>query len=221
MYQRSSQSGAVNPLVISNIIVSLIAISLAGVAVWSYTNYSDQKNNVDSKIEAAVTTAKKEQSAADAAEFAEREKSPTREFVGPVDLGRVSFQYPKTWSVYVADDGTRGEYAAYLHPLVVSPVSSSSNNPNVYALRVEIKNRVYEEVLKGYEGAVEKGDLKSAPITVGGFSGIRLAGTIDRNRKGTIVVFKVRDKTLTLTTDTEAFVTDFDNTILETLSFNP
>lgn len=209
------ESGAVNPLVISNVLVGLLAIVFAGVSIWAFANYQDQKNNVDSKIETAVETAKKEQADADEAEFIEREKQPTREFVGPDDLGRVTFQYPKTWSVYVGKSGNG--YEAYLNPGTVPTVS----NTQPFATRVVIEDKTYDTVLKSYEARVEKKELTSAPITIGEFSGIRLDGKFSESRKGTSVIFKVRDKTLTVASDAEAFRGDFNDIVLKTLSFNP
>lgn len=211
----TNESGAVNPLVISNIVVAVVAVILGGVSVWAFVIYQDQKNNVDSKIETAVSAAKKEQSAADEAKFLEREKLPTREFVGPDDLGRVTFQYPKTWSVYVGKTGA--SYEAYLNPGTVPTVS----NTQPFATRIVIEDKTYDAVLKSYEARVEKKELTSSPITIGSFSGIRLDGKFSDARKGSAVIFKVRDKTLTIATDAETFRTDFDRTILASLSFNP
>lgn len=218
MYKTSRQAGLVNPLLITSILLSLLSAGLGGVAIWAYGNYADQKNNVDSKISAAVVDVKKLQSDADEKAFAEREKKPTRAFVGPDDFGRVSFQYPKTWSVYVAKDGSGGSaYEAYLHPGVVPPVSSTTP----YAARVVVESRQYEAILKTYESLVKKGTLKSSPVTIGSFSGVRLDGEFTKDRKGSAVIFKIRDKTLTLASDAEAFRSDFDNIILKSLTFNP
>ena len=66
----------------------LIALTLAaaGVAIWAYMNYLDQKNNVDSKISSAVAVAVKETKDADAAEFLEKQKQPNRQFVGQTTM---------------------------------------------------------------------------------------------------------------------------------------
>lgn len=217
MNKINSESGAVNPLVLSNVVVGVIAVALAGFAVWSFVNYMDQKNNVDSKVNTAVAEAKKVQSDDDQKRFVEQEKLPTREFVGPEDLGRVSFQYPKTWSIYIASDGSKGKYEAYMNPISVPTVSDSQP----YAVRVTVESSSYESVLKTYEARVTKKDLSSNPVTIGSFTGIRLDGTFSKTRKGSAVIFKVRDKTLTIASDAETFKSDFDNTVLTSLSFNP
>lgn len=217
MFRQHSQAGAVNPLVISNVIVGLLAVGLAAAAVWSFANYTDQKENVDSKVAVAVEAAKKQQMAADEESFLKREKSPTREFVGPDDYGRVTFQHPKTWSVYIAKEGSNGEYEVYLNPHVVPTVAA--NKP--YALRVGVESRTYDEVMKTFEKKVSNGELKATPITISGNNGIRLDGSFTKDRAGSAVYFKLRDKTLSLATDSELFKGDFNDIVLPSLTFNP
>lgn len=214
----SRETGAVHPLLVSSIILGVLAVVFAGFSIWAYTSYVDHRDNVAAKVEAAVTEAKKEQSAADEKLYLEREKEPYLQFAGPDDLGHVTFSYPKTWSLYIAKNGSGGnEYEAYLNPLSVPAVTSDQ----AYAARVVVNNNAYEESLEDFESAVKKGDLKSTPITVNGFQGIRLDGVFSKSRSGSAVVFKVRDKTLIISTDSESFKGDFDNVIVKSLDFNP
>lgn len=217
MNVRSREAGAVNPLVVSNVLLAVLAIALGSVMVWALINYNDQKVNVDSKIEKAVTQAKKDQTANDEKDFLEREKSPYDRYAGPDDLGRVSFNYPKTWSGHVNKDPSGGELEAYFHPGVVPFVASGQQ----FALEVKVTRRLYEQFLKQYESYVKRGDLKSTPVVINGFSGIRLDGKFSQQIEGSMVVFKLRDKTLTVATDAATFRGDFDNIILKSLNFNP
>lgn len=217
MQTRSHESGSANPLLIACILLALSSAALAGFGIWSFLNYQDQKNNTDSKIGAAVKVAKATQAKELEDLFLEREKEPYRSLKGPEDLGSVTFNYPKTWSVYVSKNGTAGEYAAYLNPGSVPPVSSAQP----YATRVTIDSRQYDEALVSYEELVKSGKLKSSPVTVNGFTGVRLDGAFSSQREGSSVVFKVRDKTLIISTDATAFKNDFDTVILKSLDFNP
>lgn len=217
MQHTSHESGSVNPLLIASILLAVLATGLAGFGVWSFTNYLDQKDNTDAKIETAVTKAKTAQAEALEKDFLEREKQPYTKFNGPDDLGHVSFDYPKTWSAYIAKSGSTADYEVYLHPGVVPTVSTQQP----YATRVVITNRTYDTVLKTYEGTVKKGDLKSTPVTVNGFTGVRLDGKFSTQREGSSVIFKVRDKTLLISSDANTFKSDFDNVILKSLDFNP
>lgn len=202
-------------LIIKIVLISVAVISLA-FAGWSFVNYLNQKNNVDTKIEAAVTEAKKNQVDTDEAKFAEREKEPNREFIGPADYGQVTFNYPKTWSMYIAKDASNGgSYEAYLNPTVVPVVSTTQQ----YALRVTISQSDYDTVVSGYNSLVKKGDLTSSSITVNGNSGVRLDGSFSKDIRGSEVIFKIRDKTLIIRTDANTFKTDFD-ALVQTIKYN-
>jgi len=210
------EQGSVNPLVISNILLAVFAVGLGSVMVWALVNYNDQKNNVDSKIAVAVTDAKKEQSAQDEKDFLEREKAPYVQYVGPEDLGRVTLNYPKTWSVYAAKSDSSG-LEVYFHPGIVPIVQQGQQ----FATVVKVFDRSNEQVLKSYESLIKKGDLKSSQVVINGFSGTRLDGTFSNGIKGSMVIFKLRDKTLTVETDAETFKPDFNDVILKSLDFNP
>jgi hypothetical protein len=211
----NSQRGA-GVLVIANVVSIILVIIFGGVMVWALVNYNDQKNNVDAKIAAAVEEAKKIQKDDDEKKFAEREKAPNKDFVGPSDLGRIHFLYPKTWSAYI-DREAASTFEAYLQPGTVHPVSSN----RAYALRVSILDRPYEQELRTYQGLVTKGDLKSSPVTINGFNGNRIEGKFSKDIEGTMVMFKVRDKAFKIFTESPTYKGDFENIILKTLEFNP
>lgn len=204
-------------MLIASILLAFLCAGLAGLSLWSFVSYQDQKNNTDAKIEKAVVAAKSSQAKDLEDEFIKREKEPYRSLKGPDDLGSVTFNYPKTWSVYVAKNGSDGEYEAYINPGSVPAVTSTQ----AYATRVEINNKQYETTLKSYEALVKKGSLTSSPVTANGFTGIRLDGAFSKQREGSSVIFKVRDKTLIISTDATAFRNDFDTVVVKSLDFNP
>jgi hypothetical protein len=214
---RNDQRGEVNPLLLISIVLTILVLGLGSFSIWAYVNYTDQKNNVDQKISAAVADAKRQQISDDEAKFAEREKQPTRQFVGPDDLGRVQVNYPKTWSVYVDKDGSSNtNYEAYLAAGTVPPIVSKTP----YALRITVENKSYEDVLRAYQDVVKKGDLKSTAVTLQGQAGTRLDGKFSTTVSGSMVLFKVRDKTLEVYTQSPTFASDYNNIILPSLIFN-
>lgn len=199
------------------IIIGVIALGVTGGFVWAMLQYMDHRDNVDSKVTAAVATAVKEQADKDAADFLEKEKQPNRLFVGPDDYGRLAFNYPKTWSTYVDKDALKGgTYAAYLNPVVVPPVGVTGQQ---YALRVLIEEKDYDKVVDLYKDKVKKGDLKSAAVKADEQNGTRLDGQFTKDVRGSAVIFKLRDKTVTIQTDAEVFKADFD-ALIETITFN-
>ncbi len=214
---KNLEQGSVNPLLIVSIILGLTSAGFAGGFFWAYGNFVDQRDNTDSKIAKAVTVAKTAQSAEDLKQFLEREKQPYERLVGPDDLGSVSINYPKTWSVYIAKNGLGGSYEAYLNPVSVPLVSSTQP----FATRITIDDKKYETTVQSYEPLVKKGDLKSTPVTVNTFTGVRLDGKFTATRTGSQVIFKVRDKTLIVASDADAFQTDFNDIIVKSLDFNP
>lgn len=202
-------------IVITILIVVLVAVG--AVAIWAYINYQEAQTNLDSKIDQAIADDRREQTIEFEKKFEAAEKEPNRQFVGPDDYGRVTFDYPKTWSVFVEKDvlSGRGTYQAYFNPILVPPIGSTQR----MALRVTIENRDYDSALKTYEARVKKGDLSTKAFNAGGEEGTRFDGSFTNQVRGAAVVFKIRDKTLTIRTDADTFKPDFDK-LVRTIEFN-
>lgn len=211
------ESGAVNGGLVAMSLLGLVAVVLAGLSVWLFLQFNEQKSNVDGKVQLAEVNAKRVQQEEDDKKFAEREKEPNREFVGPDDYGRLTFSYPKTWSVYVDKNGANGgAYEAYLHPITVPPVGQSNQ---LFALRVVIEDKDFDKVVAEYDSLVKKGDLKSSATSSNGVNGTRLDGQFTKDRRGAVVIYKVRDKTVSIFTDADTFKPDFE-TLIKTIKFN-
>jgi len=196
---------------IATIVLILVVTALIALSVWLYYNYNDQKTNVDSIKANAVSIAVKNQVDKDNLKFTELERIPYRQFVGPDDYGTLNFDYPKTWSVYIANDALNGgTFQAYFNPKIVPSINSSQR----YALRVTIEQKDSDAVIATYSNLVKKGDLKASPIVEDGNSGTRLDGSFSKDISGSAVIFKIRDKTLTIRTDAaNTFKEDFTNLI--------
>ncbi len=200
----------INGWLISTILLTLVVTGLIALSVWLYFNYNDQKTNVDSISDSRVSAAVKKQVDIDNKKFTESEKLPNRQFVGPDDYSRVTFDYPKTWSVYIYKDATNGgTFEAYLNPVSVPPVDASQQ----YALRVMIDEKDYDKEIATYSARVKKGDLKASSVVADGNNGTRLDGSFSKDIRGSAVLFKIRDKTLTIRTDAITFASDFDKLI--------
>jgi len=213
------------------IVFIITTLAAAGVGVWAYMNYLDQKDNTDAKISTAVTAAVKVQADKDAEAFLQKEKQPNRQFAGPDDYGRLSLDYPKTWSIYIDKDSSDGNtYSAYFNPVTVPPIDANTQ----YALRLTIEQETYEKVIAKYDSLVKKGDLKASAVKIDGTDGTRLDGSFTKNIRGAAVIFKIRDKTVTLRTDADTFIKkktaldgttsdaapgDFDS-LISTITFN-
>jgi len=202
-------------LILTIVFITTTLAALGG-GVWAYMNYLDQKDNTDAKISTAVATGVKDQADKDAAAFLQKEKQPNRQFAGPDDYGRLAFDYPKTWSVYINKDALTGDtFEAYFNPATVPPVKADTQ----YALRVIIEQKDIERVIASYDSLVKKGDLKATAVKADGTDGTRLEGNFTKDIRGMAVVFKIRDKTVTIRSDAETFRGDFD-ALVSTITFN-
>jgi hypothetical protein len=212
----TKERGAVATSTVVIIGLSVFAVAFAGLSVWAFINYMDQKNNVDAKVSTAVTEAEKKLGDKLEADFIERDKQPLKSFTGPSDYGTLSFKHPKTWSVYVSNDGTKGSgYEAFFNPGAVPSLDAASSR---YALRVAIVNEQYEDTIAEYESLVKKGELKSSTVKANGENGTRLDGNFSKDIRGAAVIFKIRDKSVIVQTDADTFKSDFE-ALVQTITF--
>lgn len=197
------------------IALGICLVSAMGVLIWGTTKYFNLKQNFDTQVEERETAAKIALTQKLEAEFAEREKEPYYEFTGPDDLGRVHLFYPKTWSVLIHKDNS--PYEVIFNPMLIRPINSDSR----YALRLTVEDKAYDKAISTYDSAIKKGDLKQSIVTIDGEQATRLDGKFNDKITGAAVIFKVRDKTVTLRTDiaTEEYLKQF-NTIIEKTTFN-
>lgn len=197
------------------IIFGILVVALIGLSFWLWQEYSEQKNNVDAISTARVAEAIKKNSEEKEAEFTEREKEPRLQYTGPDDFGRLTFMYPKTWSLYVTPSD-KVPYSANFHPKAVNSGSER------YALRVSIVAKSYEDVVNSYKDRIAKKGLASKAVEVGQANnkvlGTRLDGPLTDRVTGSAVIFKIRDKTVTIQTDLQDLRDDF-NKIIDSVSF--
>jgi type VI protein secretion system component VasK len=216
--KRHNERGAINGSIIAIVALVLLVIIFGSFGIWSYLNYTEQKTNVEEKIVEASAAAVLQNTEKMQKEFEAAEKQPMRQFLGPADYGRLTFDYPKTWSAYQATDVSQGggaTYEAYLNPILVPPVSDATK----FAIRVTIEQKIFDKALEIYAPLIKKGSLKSSVYSDGIHTGTRLEGSFNKDIIGTAVLIKMRDRTLTIRTDGDVFKADYD-ALLKTVSFN-
>lgn len=212
-----------NLLAIPLVLVTLLLFGIAAVAYMYYGEAQDYKNNVDQKVAVAVDKAEIEISEKQEKAFAEKEKSPYERYDGPASFGALRILYPKSWSAYVSEPRSRGTRPVdgYFAPKVVPSVSDAAN---VFALRVTVEQRTYDQVLKEYQQRIKDGKLGARPYqspNVPNVVGTRLDGEVNDKKQGAMIIMPMRDKTLKLWTESRDYVADFDNIILPGFSFTP
>lgn len=208
------EKGLLNPLTIPVIFLVLLFIGTSVTSIMYYSKYVEQRDQNKPIIAAAVKEAEDAQKEKLEAEFTEREKVPTKQYISPSEFGSVKLVFPKTWSSYVDLQSSNGmEYLG--HPNYVP-----SDNVN-YALRMEVVQREFATELKTYDQYVKKGDLKATAIQASGVTGTRLDGLLEPDQAGSMVIFPLRDKTLKISTENKEYESDFNNIVLKRLTFVP
>ncbi|HET9850817.1 MAG TPA: hypothetical protein VFP35_04330 [Candidatus Saccharimonadales bacterium] len=210
------------------VLAVLLIISLI-FGFWAFSGRQDYKNNVNTKVASAVSQAKSQQSATDKTYYTQLAEQPYKTFSGPSTYGSVTFSYPKNWSAYVDETSANEPVDGYFAPDVVPGIQSDTAFP----LRVELVDSDYSDVVNQFEPQVSQGSLTSAAFMPAKLknsanvqAGVRLDGIIgqDNNNnplKGSMVILKVRDKTLEIYTQTTSSLQEFDNIILPSLTFAP
>lgn len=207
---------------IAIIALSLVSLTFIGLFIWMFVQYDAARTNVDGQIAVAVAEERDELTVKLENEFAEREKYPFRTFAGPADYGALTFEYPKTWSVYIPKDASKGgDFEAYFNPIEVNEI----NNQNIQALRVSILDTPFDDVVARYQGELEGDEprMRLESVTIGEDNAVpanKYTGIIPGTEfNGYVVIFKIRDKTAILQTDSVLFEADY-NTLLSTVRFN-
>ena len=194
-----------------------------GFAGWAYMSRQDYKDNVDTKIKAAVVVAKQQESTAKDKQFVEKEKNPLRTYKGPDAYGGVTIMYPKTWSAYVADTGRNSSTPVdgYFHPGTVPSVEDQNST---FALRLQVVGQPYATVLQRLSSLQKSGKTRVVPYAlpkVPSVVGVRATGTLPNNKLGSIVILPLRSQTIELWSEGSQHQNDFDNIILPNASFLP
>jgi hypothetical protein len=215
-------------LVIVIVLLILALAAAAGFGWWAFQEREDYKNNFDKKVIEEVAKAKAQQKTELEAQFAEREKSPNKVFRGSATYGSIVFQYPKTWSGYADQSNTSAPINDYFYPDLVPSANQSGNARTAYALRLELLSTDYAQTIKQLDSQIEQGQLTVmayVPPRLANVAnvqpGTRFDGELAENIRGSMVVIKVRDKTLKIYTESPQYLSDFNNIVLKSLSFAP
>lgn len=221
----NKQAGfAISGLMVALVCVSFVLLCVIFFASWAYSSRQDYKNNSEEKAAAAAAAAKEQTQKEDAAQYAEESKNPLKTHVGPDQYGSVTVQYPKTWSAYVVEQNKGGSGAPmndYFHP---DKVMNTQEDTNAYALRVQITSSSYANTMQQFQGLAKNGKVKITPYKlpkVPSVIGSRVDGQITADKQGSMIVLPVRNVTLQISTESNAFMGDFDNIILPNLTFAP
>lgn len=206
------------------VILSVLLVAAVAFGAWAFSSRQDYKDKSDKKAAAAAsvasTAAKNDQKAKDD----EAAKQPYKTYSGSLTYGGVTFDYPKTWSGLVDTTDSTEPINGNFYPDILPALDSKT----AMALRVELLNQDYANVLSEFDSNIQSGGLKSTAYvppklanTPNVQPGVRLDGAITSDFNGSMVVIKVRDKTLEISTQSNDFISDFNNVVLPNLTFVP
>jgi hypothetical protein len=217
MVRRDERGSVALLIALGSFIVLFITATI--LAVVAYSSRQDYKNNTDKKIAAAVALAVKQEASRKEADFVQREKNPYKTYSGPETFGKVTIKYPKTWSAQVDEKGSGNTVLdGYFHPNFVPGLQSATN----FALRLQILQTDYAEVLRQFESPAKEGEVHISPYVApkeAGITGARIEGKLDPQKSGQMVLLPLRDKTIKIWTESNAFFNDFDKITLANLTF--
>ena len=147
------------PLILAIVFGLLFVVALV-FGLWAFVERQDYKDNSDAKSAVAVDAALAEQKDTLSAEFAEQAKEPFLTYNGPSTYGSFSFEYPRTWSVYVEESSNSSDlYNVYMHPNEIRDIDDREAE---HAFLLEIVGNEYEKEINSVANDVERGDLSSA-----------------------------------------------------------
>jgi hypothetical protein len=218
--KKLDNKGAANPLLLGLIAVSILFVIALIFAVSQMSKVSDYEKNLEEKVAVQVAEEAKVIEDEKQAEFDEREKAPYKFWTSPTQYGSIKVGFPKTWSYYLSLDESAGASTAvnlYAYPDYVPEISRDQR----YALRMTLETADYNRILDGYRKDSERTGLEIGTVQISNVSGIKIRGLIERDVSGTLVVFPIRDKVLTVWTESRDYESDFENIVLKNLSFIP
>ncbi len=213
------------------IIIILVVLLLGAISfgAWAFSGRQDYKNNTDAKIAVAVAAAQKAEDAKQLANYNEQLKKPYKTYTGSSTFGSISFSYPLTYSAYIDTSSQSQPIEGYFYPGMVPGIQGDT----AFALRVELVDTPYSQVVSQFSSDIQTGTLTSAayaPPKLKGVSNVQpgtlLTGQVGQDshgnpQSGEMVVIPVRDKTLQIYTESSDFFSDFNNIVLPSLTFQP
>lgn len=227
MYPQSASESSGQRSWVKNAVIAILFILLITAIIfgaWAYKKMGDYKNISDAKIAAAADSAVKAKAQQLQDNF---DKQNVKTFQGSPTYGSISFNYPKAWSAYVDSTNSNEPINGYLYPDVVPSVQGNTG----FALRVELVNTDYSQILQQLSGNITQGQATSRaylPPKMKGASnvapGVYMNGQINQSQptqQGAMVIIRVRDKTLEIYTESTRYLNDFNNIILASLKFSP
>lgn len=196
--------------------VSLVAVILLVTTLVFAAGASSTTAALDAKYTSGVEDGKAEQKKADVAEYNKATVSSTRVYTAPVVHGSFQITYPKAWNLSV-DSSSSLPVDGLIDPGYVNLQS------NEHALRFTLIDSPYETMKKKLDELTKKG-VKRTEVTVSGIKGYQYVGKVNDKSKdavGTVTIVPLRDKIMSMQTDSNELYSDAYKQMVATAKLIP
>lgn len=196
-------------------------VLFSALAVLAYEHDTKTQAHLGQLVDQASSVSVAKQKQQDDAVNNKLNESPYRAYTAnPVD-GGFQLQIPKNWSIYSAhSDLSSTQLDLMADPNAVA-TNLSQTSQNAHGLHIQLLNTSLSDVNKRLEGNLKENTVTSKGTTVSGIAATWFEGTIDDQRhNGIMITLPVRDKTMTISTETRAHLDEF-NAIVAAAKINP
>ncbi|HSX47169.1 MAG TPA: hypothetical protein VLF63_00185 [Patescibacteria group bacterium] len=220
---KHNQDGAANNVVIY-IIFTLALIGSIIFGVMTFMSRQDYKNNVDSKIQSAVSEAVKKEATSKDNFYSKQAQLPLATFNGPSQYGSLVVMFPKNWSAYVDYTGSGNALVdGFFNP---NFVPSITNQNSQFALRVQVINQTYSQVLQSLTSQIQQKFATASAFALPklpNIVGVKLVGKLDSSSSvsQTKIILPLRTYTVEIWSQGNTYLSDLNNNILPNFSFSP
>jgi hypothetical protein len=179
---------------------------------------STTQNNLDAKYNGGYQDGSAAQKSKDEKQFASDTIKDTRTYTAPESYGSFELTLPKSYSLWV-NPNQNGNINGVANPNVVDGKS------DIQAFRFNQATNSFDSEKRRYDGlAKQKGNnITTEEVIVSGIKGLKYTGKIDQKTKleSTYIILPVRDKVVTLQTDSNKDYLEAFNAIVKQLKLNP
>jgi len=213
--QATKSEGGFAASVVIAVVMALSFVGALAFGIWAFAGMQENQRDLDAKIASASAVAVQEAESAKDVEFAEELKNPFETYVGRDTYGSLTFDYPKTWSVYAEESTGTTILNFYGHPTLIPGLGRDVS----FAFRGQILSSPFETEVAKFNPLATSGR-----VTVSAFRleqvpdvlGARINGEITTGKNGTMILLPQRDKTIRLWTEFDGFLPDFEKLIQST-----
>ncbi|QQR53233.1 hypothetical protein IPG36_04080 [bacterium] len=181
-------------------------------AALFYSQATEAKKTLISKVTDAVTAAKAEQKEADDAAYTLQAENPYRSYTAPVSFGSFEVKFPKSWASFVEEKSSGTQVNLQLNPEFVKTTNSAAE-PN--AARIILLEQTQNQFMGTIDSQVKNGKLKKSVTTVSGLPAFDVTGTFSDKKTIRQVIVPVRDKVILFNSENKNYASQFNEILTQ------